>query len=122
MGCENFYGWAMSHKWSANGVKRVEDLSEFNEVFIKSCNEKSNEGYFLEVDIQYPENLHELQNDLPFLVEIKKVDKVKTLVANLQDKKGCYKYKKSKTSIKSRISFEKKKFEVIKFKVSKKFG
>ena len=29
----------------------------------------SDEGYFLEVDIQYSENLHELDNDLQFLPE-----------------------------------------------------
>ena len=28
---------------------------------------KSDEGYFLELDIQYPKKLHELHNDLPFL-------------------------------------------------------
>ena len=65
----------------------VDDLSEFNEDFIKSYNEKSNEGCILEADIQYPENLHEPHNDLPFLPEIIKVDKVKKLVANFQDKK-----------------------------------
>ena len=43
------------------------DLTEFNEDFKKSCNEKSNEGYFLEVDVQYFENLIELYNHLPCL-------------------------------------------------------
>ena len=47
---------------------------------------QSNEVYFLEADIQYPENLHELHNDLPDLSEIKKVDKVKNHVANLYNK------------------------------------
>ena len=40
------------------------DLSEFNEDFLKSYNEKSNEGYFFEVDVQYLENLDETHNDL----------------------------------------------------------
>ena len=39
-----------------NGFKWVEDLSDVNKDFIKSYKEKSNEGYFLEVDVQYPEN------------------------------------------------------------------
>ena len=34
---------------------------------MKSYNEKSNEGYFLEVDIQNLEELHELHDNLPFL-------------------------------------------------------
>ena len=38
----------------------IEDTSQFNEDFIKNYNEESNEGYFLEVDVQYPEKLHEL--------------------------------------------------------------
>ena len=78
-----------------NGFKWVEDLEEFNEDFIKSYNEKSNEGYFHELDIQYPENLHKPHNDLPFLLEIKKFVKVKKLKSSI------------KSSIKSRISFEK---------------
>ena len=43
-------------------------------------------GYFLEVDIQYPENLHNLHNDLHFLPERMKIEKVEKLVANLHDK------------------------------------
>ena len=82
----NLYGWAMSHKLPVNGFKRVEDLSEFDEGFIKSHNEKSKEGYFLEVDIQYPENLHNAQNDLAFSPKRMKIEIVETLVANLHDK------------------------------------
>ena len=36
----------------------------------KNYHEESDEGYFLEVDVQYLEILHELHNDLPFLHEI----------------------------------------------------
>ena len=82
----NLCGWEMSQKLSVNGFKWVEDLYEFNEYFIKSDNEKSNEGNFLEVEIKYPEKLHEPHNDLLFLPKIRKVDKVKRLVANLGDK------------------------------------
>ena len=38
----------------------------YNEEDIKNYNEESDEGYFLEFDVQYPEKLHELHNDLPF--------------------------------------------------------
>ena len=41
-----------------NEFKWVQDISEFNEDFIKSYNDNSDEGYFLEIDIQYPENVH----------------------------------------------------------------
>ena len=40
---------------------------------MKSYNEESDGGYFIEVDVKYPENLHHLHNDLPFLPERIKV-------------------------------------------------
>ena len=48
-----------------------------NEDFMKIYNEDSNIGYFIGADAQYPEKLHELQNDLPFLSERMKIEKVK---------------------------------------------
>ena len=42
--------------------------------------------YFLEVDVQYYEILHELSNDLPFLPERIKTEKIEKLVANLNEK------------------------------------
>ena len=82
----------MSPKLAVNGFGWVEDIFKLDESFIKSHNEESDEGYFLEVDIQYPENLHNLRNDLPFLPETIKIKKVKKLVANLHDKTAiaCY--------------------------------
>ena len=62
----------MSKNLPVNRFKCVEDLSEFNEDFIKKYKEKTNEGYFLEVDVQCPKKLHEPHNDLLFLPEIKK--------------------------------------------------
>ena len=65
----------MTFKW-------VEDISKFDE----SCNEESGERYPVEVNIQYLEYLHNIQNDLPFLPERIKIEKVEKLVANLYDK------------------------------------
>ena len=42
---------------------------------MKSYNEKSYKRYLLEVDVQCPENLLELYNDLPFLPERIKIEK-----------------------------------------------
>ena len=61
----NLYGWAMSQKLPVNDFEWIKDTSQFNEDFIKSYNEESNKGYFLEVNVQYHERLHELYNDLP---------------------------------------------------------
>ena len=73
-------------KLPVNNFEWIKDTSQFNEDFIKNYNEESDEGYFFEVDVQYPEKLHELHNDLPFLHERMKIKKVKKLVANLHDK------------------------------------
>ena len=76
----------ISQKLPVYGFERVEDISEFDEIFVKSYNEESDEEYFLEAEVQYPENLHNLYNDLPFLPETMKTEKVEKLEANLQDK------------------------------------
>ena len=62
------------------------ETSQFNENFIKSYNEESDEGCFFEVDVQYLEKLHGLHNDLPFLPERNETEKVEKLVATLLDK------------------------------------
>ena len=69
-----------------NNFEWIKDTSQFNEDFIKNYNEESDEGYFFEVDVQYLEKLHELPDDLPFLPEGVKIEKVEKLVANLHDK------------------------------------
>ena len=75
----------MSQKLPVNKFEWIEDSSQFNEDIIKHYNEKSDEGYFLEVDVQYPEKLHEPHNDLPFLLERMKLGKIKKFVTNLLD-------------------------------------
>ena len=47
----NLYGWAMSQKLPIYNFEWIEDTCEFNEDFIKSYNVESDEGYFLEVDV-----------------------------------------------------------------------
>ena len=69
-----------------NEFKWFKNISEFNEDFIGRYNDKSDEGQFLEVEVQYPEKLHDFQNDLPFLSEGMNIEKVEKLVANLHDK------------------------------------
>ena len=61
-------------------------ISKFNEDFIKNYDEESDEGYILQVDIEYPKNLHDLQSDLSFLPERMKINKCNKLVCNLYDK------------------------------------
>ena len=82
----NLYGWAMLQNLPVNNFEQIEDAFQFNEDFMKNYNEESHEGYFLEVEVQQTEKLHELHNDLPFLPERMKTEKVERLVANSHDK------------------------------------
>ena len=52
----NLNGWAMSQKPPTNGFKWVEDLSRFNEDFIKKY-ENGDIVHFFEVDTGYPKEL-----------------------------------------------------------------
>ena len=84
----NLYRWVVSQKLLVNGFEWVEELSEFDEPFIKSYDENSNKGHILEVDVEYPKNLFNLHKDLPFLAERKKIEKCKKLVCSIHDKEN----------------------------------
>ena len=43
-------------------------------------------GYILEVDVEYPEELHKMHNNLAFMPEKMKINKVEKLVPNLYNK------------------------------------
>ena len=45
---------SLFQKLPVDDFEWVEKLSKFNEKFIKSYNENSDKGYFLEVDVKYP--------------------------------------------------------------------
>ena len=60
-------------------------MLQFDEKFVKNYDEKKGKGYILKVDINYLKNLHNLDNDLPFLTERMKIKKCNKLVCNLYD-------------------------------------
>ena len=66
--------------WNKTEEFTIEKIDEF----VK----KDKRGYLLEVDVEYPEELHESHNELPFLVERMKIGREEKLVPNLKDKKG----------------------------------
>ena len=76
----------MSQKLPVNDFKWVEETSQFNEDFIKMYNQDSDIGYFIEADVLYPAKLHEVYNDLPFLPERIKIEKIEKPLANLNNK------------------------------------
>ena len=83
----NLYGWGMSQKlpvhsfkWLSN--KEIENI--FNNQIVQVW-EKT--PCILEVDLTYPEELHDLHNDYPLCPERVECDKgVKKLIPNLRDK------------------------------------
>ena len=74
----NLYGWAMSKPLPTHGFKwmKVDELETWEQL---SC--------ILEVDLEYPENLHDLHNDYPLAPEQIMVNKVSKLIPNLGNKK-----------------------------------
>ena len=73
----NLYSWTIL---PVDDFEWVEDINEFGKSFVKSYNEQSDERYFLDNDVQYPEKLHELHNNIPFLPEWLKIEKSKSLL------------------------------------------
>ena len=76
----------MSQKLTIDGFKWVENISQLRKDFTENYNEDSDKGYFLEVDVKYPENVPGLYNDLLILSETMNIETVEKFVANLHDK------------------------------------
>ena len=55
---------------------------------MKNYDENSDKGYILEVDVEYPKNLHKLHSDLAFLPERMEINKCSKLVCNVQNKEN----------------------------------
>ena len=62
----NLYGWAMSEYLPYKEFNWLKNIDEFD---VMSISEKSPIGYFLEVDLEYPDKLHVLHNDYPLAPE-----------------------------------------------------
>ena len=78
----------MSQKLPVNSFKCVEDLSQFNEDFIKNYDENSDKGYILEVDLEYPKKIFNHHKDYLVLSERKKIGKCEKLICDIQDKEN----------------------------------
>ena len=62
----NLYGWAMSKYLPYGEFEWLENIDGFD---INSVSEESDTGFFLEVYLEYPDELHELHNDYPLAPE-----------------------------------------------------
>ena len=100
----NLYGWAMCQALPMNGFRFVDQLPD----------DMTGKSYIAEVDVEYPPELHDEHNELPFLVETLQItdnmlspfqkelkallglksNNVTKLVANLHDKKNYIAHKR----------------------------
>ena len=76
----NLYGWAMSQLLPTRGFRWV-DVSDISKL-------SKSKGYLLEVDVKYPQGLHDLHNDPLFMCKKMEINGVKMLIPDLQDKKN----------------------------------
>ena len=74
----NLYGWAMSKPLPTHGFKWMK-ANELEIWEVYPC--------ILEVDLEYPQSLHDLHSDYPLAPEQIEVNKVKKLIPNLWNKK-----------------------------------
>ena len=79
----NLYGWAMSQPLPTGGFCWVDVKPDE----ISKLANFSEKGYILEVDVAYPRELHDYNNDLPFMCECMVIGEVEKLVPNLYYKK-----------------------------------
>ena len=84
----NLYGAAMSKKLLITGFKWLDNIERIDEELIKEYNEINDKGYVIEADLDYPQELHDLHSDMPFLSERMIINKTKKLVCNLHNKKN----------------------------------
>ena len=102
----NLYGWAMCQPLPVGGFKY--DKRTWNEDDILCLEDEAEDGYIFDVDLYYPEELHDLHNDYPLAVENMEVktnmlsdyqkellnkldikhDEHKKLITNLNDKQN----------------------------------
>ena len=66
----------------------MEEGEDFTTEKIDELVKKDKRIYLLEVDVEYPKELHKNHNELPFLVERMKIRREEKLVPNLKDKNG----------------------------------
>ena len=81
----NLYGWAMCDPLPVGNFEWMseEELKNWKNHMSEACPS----GSVLEVDLEYPEYLHDLHNDYPLAPERLKIEGVEKLIPNVGDKK-----------------------------------
>ena len=105
----NLYGWAMEQYLPTGGFKwlAIDEINQFN---VTDISDESEKGYILEVDLEYPEYLHDDHNDLPFcpIHEAPSGAKDKKLLTTLTNKeKYIVHYRYLKHAVKNGLKIKK---------------
>ena len=66
----NLYGWSMMQPMPVSGHNCVHDVSDWDTHHIHDLTMRDSHGYLIEVNLDYLEHLHNLNNELPFLPEL----------------------------------------------------
>ena len=85
LGKKNLYGWAVIQKLPIHEFA-WQKVDDFTTEKIDKLLKKVRQGYILEVNVQYPKELHKKHNELLFLAERMKMEKVEKLAQILKDK------------------------------------
>ncbi|KAJ8918524.1 hypothetical protein NQ315_013028 [Exocentrus adspersus] len=118
----NLYGHSMSQPLPTGGFTWVNE-SGIKNFDVMEVSDESRYGFILEVDVDYPEELHDKHTDLPFLAENivppNSKSKLKKLIPNLYNKRNyVIHYKTLQQAIKNGLIL-KKTHRVLKFEQSR---
>jgi len=87
----NLYGWAMVKKLPCGGFRwfdcNAKSLEEWIKFILNYDENDTDIGYTLEVDMEYPEKLHDAHNDYPLAPERLKLKGSEKLCGTFNDKK-----------------------------------
>ena len=83
----NLYGWAMSQYLPTGGFRWMTQ-KQIDKINLATYKEDSEKGFIAEVDLEYPEKLHDLHNDYPLAPEKVKVtsDMLSEYCKNISEK------------------------------------
>ena len=82
------YGWAMCESLPVGNFKMYDNNLDKIVTQLQNWKSNSKKGYIIEVDLEYPKELHDLHNSYPLAPEKIKVDKISKLIPTLYDKKN----------------------------------
>ena len=80
----NLYGWAMCKKLPI-GEFKWDEPDKYTEEMIKNYDEDSSYCALLEVDINYPKELHKIHRNIPSLCDRKLLNKTMKLITPFAD-------------------------------------